>query len=202
MKSPEEISETLNARKSTKEDYQTYIDNFDRTGAGAGSQKDPAKDRFSALDVRTMFDERGDLSKAEGAKMVLAYAKKAGEEGSSQGGGTEKALAKLRGYLDKDEPKAKEKPAEPDQMSDTLARANAGVRAFEKNILPNQGDVIFGRDKNAEGKSTNRENYLGDFALNLKANLKPVNPDGSKRQSKLRDEESAVMGSAMSKNFG
>ena len=27
MKSPEEISETLNARKSTKEDYQTYINN-------------------------------------------------------------------------------------------------------------------------------------------------------------------------------
>lgn len=193
MKSPEEISKTLNARKSTKEDYQTYIDNFDRRGAGAGSQKDPAKDRFSALDVRTMFDERGDLSKAEGAKMVLAYAKKAGEEGSSQGGGTQKALDKLRGYLGNDEPKA-EKPAEPYQMSDTLARANAGVRAFEKHILPNQGDIIFGRDKNAEGKSTNRENYLGDFALNLKANLKPVNPDGSKRQSKLRDEESAVRG--------
>ena len=83
---------------------------------------------------------------------------------------------------------------EPYQMSEELASANAGVKAFEEHILPNQGDIIFGRDKNAEGESTNKQNYLDAYSLNLKKNLKPVHADGTDRKSKLRFEEDAVKG--------
>ena len=191
MKSPEEISDILDAKK----EFESYQDNFDRKSTGAGSQKDPPKDRFSALDVRTMFKNRGGLSKAEGAQMVLDYAKEAKKAGSSLGGGSEKALDKLRGYLGEKAPEPEPDP-EPYQMSEELASAQAGVKSFKNNIIPNQGDIIFGRDLNSAGKSTNTENYLGDYALNLKGNLKPVYSDGSSRKSKLRQEEDAVEGMA------
>ncbi len=81
----------------SRSSFEDYIDNFDRTAHGAGSQK--GKDRFSALDINKMFKARGDLSKAEGAQMVLDYADKAGAEGSSMGGGSKRELDQLRGYL-------------------------------------------------------------------------------------------------------
>lgn len=191
MKSPEEISVILDDKK----EFGSYLDNFDRKSDGAGSQKDPPKDRTSAKDVRTLFANRGGLSKAEGAQMVLDYAKEAEEAGSSLGGGSRKALDKLRGYLGEKAPEPERDP-EPYQMSEELASAKANVKSFEETMLPNQGNIIFGLDKDAEGKSTNTEKYLGDYALNLKGNLKPVYSDGSSRKSKLRQEEDAVEGMA------
>ena len=84
---------------------------------------------------------------------------------------------------------APKKEPEPYQMSETLAKAKAGVDAYEEHILPNQGDIIFGR-----GKTDHNKNYLDAYSLNLKKNLKPVNADGSDRKSKLRLEEDAVEG--------
>ena len=188
MLSPEEISEKLDSQKS---DYQSYIDDFDRKASGAGSHK--SKDRFSAEDIRKMFDERGDLSKADGAQMVLDYADKAGDAGSSMGGGSRRELDKLRGYLG-DKPEAEVPEAEPYQMSQELAEAKAGVKAFDENILPNQGDILMGYDKGPDGSSINRKNYLDAFSLNLKKNLEPVHADGSKRESKVKQEEDAVEG--------
>ena len=94
---------------------------------------------------------------------------------------------------------AKSAPAavdpEPYQMSEELASANAGVKAFEENILPNRGDIIMGLDKDpTTGKSVNTQNYLDAFSLNLKQNLEPVNADGSSRESKVRQEEEEVAG--------
>jgi len=85
---------------------------------------------------------------------------------------------------------------EPIQMSDTLASANAGVKAYDEHILPNKGDIIMGLDKGADGQSINTQNYLDAFSLNLAKNLEPVNADGSSRESKLRQEEDAVEGFA------
>ena len=87
------------ARKAGKAitDFKSYLDDFDRRAEGAGSGKDT--DRFSGLDIRTAFGNRGDLSKAEGAQMVLDYADEATEEGSKMGGGSSAALDKLRGYV-------------------------------------------------------------------------------------------------------
>jgi hypothetical protein len=83
---------------------------------------------------------------------------------------------------------------EPYQMSEELASAKAGVKAYEDHILPNQGDIIMGFDKNADGESSNRQSYLDAFSLNLKKNLEPVYADGSKRESKVEQEEEAVEG--------
>ena len=41
------------AGKSKK--FQEYLRGYDRTARGAGSEKDPAVDRFSGLDVRYVF---------------------------------------------------------------------------------------------------------------------------------------------------
>jgi hypothetical protein len=93
--------------------FKDYLDDFDRKGDGAGSEK--GKDRFSALDIRTAFGNRGDLSKAEGAKMVLDYADRASTEGSSMGGGSNAALDKLRGYVKA----GKKEPQTQDQVETT-----------------------------------------------------------------------------------
>ena len=191
MLSAEEISAKLDSQKN---DYKDYIDDFDRTADGAGSGK--GKDRFSAEDIRKMFSKRGDLSKAEGAQMVLDYADKAGDAGSSMGGGSERELDKLRGYLNEPSKEVEVAEPEPIQMSKTLASANAGVEAYDQHILPNKGDIIMGLDKGPDGKSINTQNYLDAFSLNLARNLEPVNPDGSSRESKVRQEEEAVSGFA------
>mgnify|MGYP003111020548 FL=1 len=89
------------AGKSKK--FQEYLRGYDRTARGAGSEKDPAVDRFSGLDVRYVFQkglDRG-LSKEDAARDVLAYAAEL-EGRSKMGGATEAALDKLRGYLKDD----------------------------------------------------------------------------------------------------
>ena len=77
-------------------EFNDYLDGYDRTSKGAGSSK--GTDRFSGLDVREAFDNRGDLSKAEGAQAVLDYFDGIKDE-TRHGGGTKAALDNLRGYL-------------------------------------------------------------------------------------------------------
>ena len=88
----------------TREEFKEYLRNYDRTARGAGSEKDPAVDRFSGLDVRYVFDEGLDrgLSKAAAAEDVLAYANDLIGR-SKMGGATRRALDKLRGYLKEDD---------------------------------------------------------------------------------------------------
>ena len=59
-----------------RKEFQEYLDDYDRRARGAGSKKKPPTDRFSAKDVRYVFDEGLDrgLSKAAAAEDVLAYA--------------------------------------------------------------------------------------------------------------------------------
>ena len=87
-----------------RREFQEYLKSFDRKARGAGSQKDPKVDRFSAMDVRDVFDEglaRG-LSREEAARGVLDYADDIRGE-TKMGGGTRKALARLAGYLESDD---------------------------------------------------------------------------------------------------
>ena len=90
---------------ASKQAFRDYLKNFDRKEFGAGSQKDPKVDRFSAKDVRKTFQEGLDkgLSKEDAARGVLAYASDVRGE-TKMGGGTERALNKLLGYLS-DEPR-------------------------------------------------------------------------------------------------
>ena len=125
--------------------FQDYIDDFDRTASGAGSSKN--KDRFSAEDIRTMFSKRGDLSKAEGAQMVLDYADKADSAGSSMGGGSEAALDKLRGYLDDNSTETTTTPTEQPNFahSPKVAHAKARLAQHKEDVLSGKtGTDLFG----------------------------------------------------------
>jgi hypothetical protein len=125
------------ARKAGSAEFKSYLDSFDRKTEGAGSGKD--KDRFSALDIRTAFGNRGDLSKAEGAQMVLDYADRASTEGSSIGGGSNAALDKLRGYVKagEEESQKRDKPEEitpPKSPGATSGNATAGDNSIASPI--------------------------------------------------------------------
>ena len=93
---------------ASKQAFRDYLKSFDRKKFGAGSQKDPKVDRFSAQDVRKTFQEGLDkgLSKEDAARGVLAYASDVRGE-TKMGGGTERELNKLLGYLS-DEPREEE----------------------------------------------------------------------------------------------
>lgn len=93
---------------ASKQAFRDYLKSFDRKKFGAGSEKDPPTDRFSAKDVRKTFQEGLDkgLSKEDAARGVLAYASDVRGE-TKMGGGTERALNKLLGYLS-DEPREEE----------------------------------------------------------------------------------------------
>jgi len=122
------------ARKAGSAEFQSYLDAFDRKAEGAGSGK--GTDRFSGLDIRTAFDNRGDLSKAEGAQMVLDYADRASTEGSSMGGASEDALDKLRGYVKAG--KANPKPEAPTKSKDaptTVPASKAGKATAGDNSI-------------------------------------------------------------------
>ena len=87
-----------------RKEFQEYLEEYDRKARGMGSKKDPKVDRFSGLDVRYVFDEGLDrgLSKAAAARDVIDYASSLAGE-SKMGGGTRRALDKLRRYLKEDD---------------------------------------------------------------------------------------------------
>ena len=86
--------------------FKDYLADYDLKARGAGSDKKKGPvSRFSGLDVRHVFDNRGEgVSKSEGAKAVLDYYDRIKDDTKS-GGGTQSALDKLRGYVKKGEPK-------------------------------------------------------------------------------------------------
>ncbi len=142
----------------SRSSFEDYIDNFDRTAHGAGSQK--GKDRFSALDINKMFKARGDLSKAEGAQMVLDYADKAGAEGSSMGGGSKRELDQLRGYLNDN---SKEETTEEDPelvTSPKVAHAKARLSQWKDDVLSGHtGEELFGKSGGNDAAKSFLERY-------------------------------------------
>lgn len=87
-----------------RKEFREYLEDYDREARGAGSDKEPPTDRFSAKDVRYVFKkglDRG-LSKAAAAEDVLDYATDLIGD-SKMGGGTRRALKKLKRYLKEDE---------------------------------------------------------------------------------------------------
>ena len=87
-----------------KESFEKYLDAYDLKKRGAGSEKDPKVSRFSAKDVGYVFDrgiDRGG-SKSDVARAVLDYADDMMGK-TKMGGGTERALNRLRGYLENED---------------------------------------------------------------------------------------------------
>lgn len=99
-------------------DFKDYMSEFDRTADGAGSGK--GTDRFSGKDIRTMFDNRGDVGKAKAAQMVLDYALDSATEGSKMGGASKDAFDKLRGYIKEGKRNKKDKRNQPVQDPDPV----------------------------------------------------------------------------------
>ena len=96
-----------------RESFEKYLDSYDLKKRGAGSEKDPKVSRFSAKDVGYVFDrgiDRGG-SKSDVARAVLDYADDMMGK-TKMGGGTERALNRLRGFL-KDEDVMKGEPDQP-----------------------------------------------------------------------------------------
>ena len=87
-----------------RKEFREYLEDYDRKARGAGSEKEPPTDRFSAKDVRYVFKEGRDrgLSKSAAAEDVLDYATDLIGD-SKMGGGTRRALDKLKRYLKEDE---------------------------------------------------------------------------------------------------
>lgn len=146
---PEEVDRILNSlnnpggsgggsgTNSYKSDsnFGDYLSGYDRTAKGAGSQKNPATDRLSALDVRTMYDAREDfgISDKKAAQEILAYAR-SNENNTRMGGGTEDALDKLRAIVrnsSDDEPKStKPVPSMDAELSPELQRDKDNLQAW------------------------------------------------------------------------
>ena len=161
--------------------FKDYIDDYNRKAFGAGSDKDPATDRFSGLDVRKMFDagtDKYDLSKREAAEMVLDYADDI-EGKSKMGGGTERALAKLERYMK--EGKDDKKPVtDPDEDKDYVPPPSlvAAQEAYNESDLTrpeNQAprmDTRYTDDPSKDAVSAGEDlnNWYGNkFVPNLQA---------------------------------
>ena len=155
------------ARKAGSAEFRSYLDSFDRTADGAGSEK--GTDRFSGKDIRTAFANRGDLSKAKAAKMVLNYADSAGEEGSKMGGGAESALDKLRGYVDtarKDRKDKRESDTKPTPTSGA-GNATAGDNSISSPVS-NANPISIDGDSNQvnqDNSVSNTQNNEYDYSV-------------------------------------
>ena len=182
----EEISNKINSRK---DEYQSYLDDYDRTSKGAGSSR--GTDRFSALDINNVFEkgyEDYGQSRPEAAQQVLDYADSI-KDVSKMGGDAKKALDNLRRIAGrKEEEEAAPEPEEPIQQSEPLSKAKAGVTAYEEEILPYTGDIVTGK------KPTYKDDFLKNYKLNLAREMEPKNADGTPRESKIQEEKNKVEG--------
>lgn len=97
-----------------RKEFQEFLDDYDRTRRGAGSEKEPPTDRFSGKDVRYVFSEGLDrgLSKADAARDVIDYFDEIRND-TKYGGKTKKAIKKLRGYLKEDDDVLQGEPDQP-----------------------------------------------------------------------------------------
>ena len=73
-------------------------------------------------------------------------------------------------------------------LSDTAAKAKAYTAAYEDEFLPNAGDYMIKNDQSV------KDDFMNAYKLNLAKELKPKNPDGSTRPSKVQEEKDKVAG--------
>ena len=147
-----QAGEEFDARK-----FEKYLRDYDLKEFGAGSQKDPAVSRLSALDVGKLFKAGRDMggSKAQVAEDVLDYA--ADKMGRTKmGGGTARALDRMRGYLD-DEP---DQPVSVDPIpEDDGIPVPFSVREEEATYAPFRGSYF---DFVGGDPSNPADYYMGD----------------------------------------
>ena len=163
--------------------YKSYLKDYDRKAEGAGSQKDPAKDRLSAKDINIMFKNRGDLSAKDGAQDILDYFETVKND-TSHGGGTEKALDKMRKFAGREGVAAPEETPEPlsKRATDAIAYTNAyqDFRQSGRSVDLMMGDMSaqdeFVQSINSTD-DTPADGFMSNYKLNLQSRMRPGKPD-------------------------
>ena len=147
--------------------FKDYLADYDLKARGAGSDKKKGPvSRFSGLDVRHVFDNRGEgVSESEGAKAVLDYYDRIKDDTKS-GGGTQRALDKLRGYV---------KEGETETPPPTTTPETDGVKPGA-----NSGDATAGDNSIASPISQSNP-------INIDGNSNQVNQDNSIQQTQNYD---------------
>jgi hypothetical protein len=148
--------------------FNDYLADYDLKARGAGSDKKKGPvSRFSGLDVRHVFDNRGEgVSKSDGAKAVLSYYDKI-KDTTKAGGGTEAALDKLRGYVKEDEPDTTETTPEtnPGPGSSSAGNATAGDNSIASPISQSNPISIDGDSNQVNQDNSIRQTQNYDYSV-------------------------------------
>ena len=205
MLSARDISDHLNATRGSQ--IRESL-----TGAKTNSSFDPSKYGLKASD-KAEDHEAGIVGDGRGNTYeIIGHSGKFGQEGLDKFGGdvyssslekdsgidhsnfnTPSDVAAALKNLEISDTSQPEEDPRPEYIkkSETLAKAEAGVQAYDETYLTGGlGDAIFGPDSD----KTN-DKFLEKYKLALAENLKPVRADGSDRESIIQQEKEAVEGS-------
>lgn len=148
--------------------FKDYLADYDLKARGAGSDKKKGPvSRFSGLDVRHVFDNRGEgVSESDGAKAVLSYYDKI-KDTTKTGGGTEAALDKLRGYVKEDKPDTTDTTPEPNPGpgSSSAGNANAGDNSIASPISQSNPISIDGDSNQVNQDNSIRQTQNYDYSV-------------------------------------
>lgn len=208
MLSAQDISDHLNTKV-------TRGDQFRSSGAGAKSNDlfDPSKYGLTKVEASSSDHDKGIVKGPDGYYQIGGF-----ERQQKEGTDTDKGKTFSSSLMDDAIALGYERPtnyntatdienslavfgsavSEPAEdprpeyikKSETLAKAEAGVQAYDETYLTGGlGDAIFGPDSD----KTN-DKFLEKYKLALAENLKPVRADGSDRESIIQQEKEAVEG--------
>ena len=153
------------------QDFKAYLDDYDRTAKGAGSDK--GKDRLSAKDIGEMFRGRGDLSAQEGAQGVLDYFA-ANKGDTSHGGGTAKAIEKMTRIAGRDFETDDNTGVSPNiQLSQRAAEAIGGTKSYEEAQASGLLSEMRGLGSDNSGASDAFNNYKDMYKSNVMKAMSP-----------------------------
>ena len=149
MKSPGAYNKSNGGDGFASDDGAIFTESGVYVGTAKGSENE---------DGDMVYDNYGSLKSAsEGIKT----------EAEGKGFTDFSSLSDVAGavhWLTKDDkPEGPKKEPEPYRKSDKLARAQAGVKAYEETILPRQGDIITGKNKSYA------QDYADSFQMNLRS---------------------------------
>lgn len=156
--------------------YDDFIEDYDRTAYGAGSQKDPAVDRFSGFDVKQMYKGglAAGLDKRESYEKVQDYFDSVKDE-TKHGGRTAKKLARYRAKAYKDanpEPTPEPTPEEggdvvsqPDQSIAPVVSAPVTGGGLSPSMYVNQSNPV-----KIDGKGNQVDNSINQITTDMSDN--------------------------------
>jgi len=150
-------------KDKSPDNFDEFQDSYNLRKKGAGSEKNPKRSRFSAKDVTNMFEagqKRFDLSDKDAARKVLDYADDM-EGRTRMGGGTKRALDRLRSLLKKEN----QRPTEPNKNNDRPEEVRRDQERFEETRLDRPENQM----PRLEGAYAGGDNQEGQKDANLAA---------------------------------